>query len=273
MANEPGAAQANNLNLSLLLVEDNEVNREVALGMLQSLNCRADIAVNGSQGLEMAKAQRYDLILMDCQMPVMDGFAATMAIRQDEKANAKPRTPIVALTANAMEGDRERCLEVGMDGFLVKPFTIAQLREALLPYKQKSASMTTRPVFVTGLDHDEPTLSTRTMRAIQALKKPDLLPRLINIYLQRAPQLISAGNAAMLNSDLTALSTAAHELKSSSANLGGERLARVCKECEQAARQNDAAIARSRWQLVAKEFDSFQVALREWQGASRDNVA
>ena len=113
----------------ILLAEDNPVNREVALSMLEFLGCRVDMAENGHQAVKAASKQQYDLILMDCQMPEMDGLAATAAIRCNEALTSTDRrVPIIALTANAMEGDRETCLAAGMDDYLSKPFSQETLR-------------------------------------------------------------------------------------------------------------------------------------------------
>jgi CheY-like chemotaxis protein len=118
--------------MRILLAEDNETNRRVAQFMLEKLGQRPDFAGNGVEAVEAWERQDYDLILMDCSMPEMDGFQATREIRQREAARGDGRrVAIVALTANAMKGDRERCLEAGMDGHISKPLSIAQLRESL----------------------------------------------------------------------------------------------------------------------------------------------
>ena len=113
----------------VLLAEDNLTNRKVALMMLQRLGCRTDVVANGAEALEAVRSKRYDLVLMDCQMPVMDGWAAAAAIRAGEREGT--RLPIVALTANALSGDRERCMEAGMDEYLTKPLSLIQLHEQL----------------------------------------------------------------------------------------------------------------------------------------------
>jgi PAS domain S-box-containing protein len=132
----PGAAPAESAEaedfseLALLLAEDNEVNRKVALRMLQKLGCTADVAMNGREALERTEARDYDLVFMDCQMPEMDGFEATRQIRAREAFTGR-HVRIVAMTANAMEGDRERCLESGMDGYVSKPVKLEKLVEQL----------------------------------------------------------------------------------------------------------------------------------------------
>jgi len=117
---------------SILVAEDNPVNQDVVRHMLNLLGCSIEIAENGELVVEAAERPGYDLIFMDCQMPRMDGFAATRLIRAREAASGQARRPIIALTANAIAGDRERCLAAGMDDYLSKPFDLPQLRGALL---------------------------------------------------------------------------------------------------------------------------------------------
>ena len=115
----------------LLLVEDNLVNIKVAHVMLTKLGMSFDIAMDGHEAVAMLDKNRYDLVLMDCQLPGMDGYAATRQFRQQEQARHTPRTPVVALTANAMQGDRENCLQAGMDDYMTKPISMASLRQKL----------------------------------------------------------------------------------------------------------------------------------------------
>ncbi len=117
--------------LRALLVEDNPVNRKLAARVLERCGCEVTTAENGKEGLRKATTGRFDIVFMDCQMPVMDGFEATAAIRLHEDRHGTPRLPIVALTANAMKGDRERCLDSGMDDFLTKPLRPEEIAEAI----------------------------------------------------------------------------------------------------------------------------------------------
>jgi CheY-like chemotaxis protein len=130
---QPGGMQENTattLRARVLVAEDNLVNQKVAVRTLELLGCHAEVAENGALALEALAQREFDAVLMDCQMPVLDGFDATRQIRELER-EGRPRTPIIAVTANAMEGDRERCLASGMDDYLAKPVTMAALDEAL----------------------------------------------------------------------------------------------------------------------------------------------
>ncbi|MEM7515902.1 MAG: response regulator, partial [Planctomycetota bacterium] len=119
----------------VLLAEDNEVNQKIAVMTLKRLGCVVEVANDGREAVKQARKRNFDIIFMDCQMPVMDGFDATRAIRREEPKNV--RVPIVALTANVFAEDREHCLEVGMDGFLPKPVTSGELREILTRFASK----------------------------------------------------------------------------------------------------------------------------------------
>ena len=133
----PAVASVDLSDNRILLCEDNRVNQEIARIMLEQLGLTVDVAENGQIGVGLFQANNYDLVLMDCQMPVMDGFQATDVMRNFEAGNDQRHTPIVALTANAMVGDRERCLAAGMDDYLGKPFSKAQLAAVLASWLQK----------------------------------------------------------------------------------------------------------------------------------------
>ncbi len=118
----------------VLLVEDNVVNQEVGRAMLQHLGCAVDITTDGAEAVEAVSQRSYDIVFMDCQMPRMDGYEATRLIRESEKKagnGAVRRLPIVALTAHAMEGDRDPCIEAGMNDYVSKPFNEAHIRDVL----------------------------------------------------------------------------------------------------------------------------------------------
>jgi two-component system, sensor histidine kinase len=241
----------------ILLVEDNPVNREVAAGMLQSLGCAAVSVENGRLAIETTETAAYDAVLMDCHMPVMDGLTATAEIRRREQRSGAARVPIIALTANAMEGDRERCLAAGMDDFLSKPFTQQQLATLL----RRWLALRTLPEPERRDLSRVPLVDASVLRDIAALANPTLLNSMIDLYLRHSPDLIEAIETAAANMQADELSQAVHTLKSSTANLGGTRLAMVAKECEVLAREGGVAQAAQIVPRIRKEYQAFCAAL------------
>jgi len=242
---------------NILLVEDNPVNREVAVGMLESLGCATDAAENGWTALKAMNTATYDAVLMDCQMPVMDGLAATGEIRRREQTSGAARVPIIALTANAMEGDRERCLAAGMDDFLSKPFTQQQLATLLRRWLALRALPETERRDLSRI----PLIDAGVLRNIAALARPALLNSMIELYLQHSPGLVGAIETAAANMQSEALLQAVHSLKSSTANLGGTRLAMVAKECETLAREGGITQVAPIVTRIRREHQEFCTAL------------
>jgi two-component system sensor histidine kinase/response regulator len=258
----PVAAQRN-AGPRILVVEDNPINLEVAVGMLESLGCSTEAANNGRTAIEAMNAGSYDAVLMDCQMPVMDGLTATAEIRRRELGAGKPRVPIIAVTANAMEGDRERCVAAGMDDFLSKPFTLQQL--ALLLKRWLAA----RPMTEQSPRGDAaraPLIDAGVLRNIAALT-PSLLDSLIDLYLTHSPGLIAAVETAAAAMETTALAEAVHTLKSSTANLGGARLAMVARECEVLLRDGGIAQVGPLVARIRNEYREFCTALARERSA------
>jgi TMAO reductase system sensor TorS len=241
----------------ILVVEDNPVNREIAAGMLESLGCAAVSVENGRLAIEATNTAAYDAVLMDCHMPVMDGLTATAEIRRREQRSGTARVAIIALTANAMEGDRERCLSAGMDDFLSKPFTQQQLATLL----RRWLALRTLPEPERRDLSRLPLVDASVLRNIAALANPTLLNSMIDLYLHHSPDLIEAVETAADNMRADELSQAVHTLKSSTANLGGARLAMVAKECEVLAREGGVAQAARIVPRIRKEYQEFCAAL------------
>lgn len=216
--------------------------------MLDMLGHIVQAVENGRLAVEAVAQERYDLVLMDCQMPEMDGFTATATIRQQEReAGGHRHLPIIALTANAMEGDRARCLAAGMDDYLAKPFTMAQLSEMLtqwLPLRTTEATaeiesaLSARP---DDLPSDEPPppsaaeIDKAAWEAILALQRPgrpDILAKVLTAYLNDSRILVEEIRTAVHTQDPVVLAKAAHRLKSSSAQLGALATSAHCKELE-----------------------------------------
>ena len=231
----------------VLLAEDNPVNVEVAKAMLESLGLQAHVARNGLEALEAVRAGDYEAVLMDCQMPVMDGFAATSAIRRDERESdamrARPHTlPIIAITANALQGDREACLAAGMDDYLSKPFTQQQLAAVIgrwiaLPIAgsvHHGDAPPALPEEAREVIHRD-VINTAALEKIRALSRDGgdaLVQKVINAYVGDVPQHLRMLRQAIGATDAGTVKRVAHSLKSASANVGAEALAGLCKDLE-----------------------------------------
>jgi two-component system, sensor histidine kinase and response regulator len=229
---------------NVLLVEDNLVNREYARSALEMLGCRVECRNDGNEGVNAFLPNRYDLILMDCQMPVMDGYEATRRIREIEQRKGGFKVPIIALTAHAMRGDREKCIEAGMDDYLSKPFKVKQLKATLEKWispaglNTPSGVLEKTGVLLPGQDDFLPTKQVLDMAAIENLKLIDqpgmesTLTRVISIFLKNTPALIKSFNDAMIEKDFKKINRTAHSLKGNGAMLGAVRFSKHCEVLE-----------------------------------------
>ncbi|MGC2237192.1 MAG: response regulator [Pyrinomonadaceae bacterium] len=229
--------------IRILIAEDNAINREVALSQLQSLGYLPDTAMNGLEAVEALKNQKYDVVLMDCQMPEMDGFEATAEIRRLE--NNSNNTPIIAMTANALEGDREKCLAAGMNDYLSKPVKIETLRKMLErwtspanePAKETPEKAETKKDLLEAIDVSV----LNGYRALQQPGKPDLVEKLINLFIEGADKNLSSLRASVTNGNTEAIKRGAHSIKGSAGNIGARQMAALCLELEQKAHLGDEA--------------------------------
>lgn len=227
----------------VLLVEDNLINQDVCREMLRKLECRVDVAENGREAVEALSKRKYDIVLMDCHMPEMDGFEATKQIRRNEIKAGKGRVPIVALTGDVRIGIRDQCQAVGMDDYLSKPFYLAELQYIL-------ESFLTPIIIIKEERQEEPELASASeevsllesfldqdrldmIRGLQRPGRPNVLKKIIHLYQKNSPTLVQSIRDAVSNGDSTALQEAAHSLKSASANLGAVGLAELCKQIEE----------------------------------------
>jgi len=281
---DPGRARTRQLSGLVLLAEDNLVNQDVAREMLESLGCQVHVASDGLEAVDLTFHGEYDAILMDIQMPGIDGYQATRSIRSQEerekqRAPGGPvrRTPIIALTANAMQGDRQESLDAGMDDYLTKPFRRDELLETLrrwLPAADDSeAAREESGEDGAGPDAAaDPVAATREAslldrRALDAIRKlsPErgatILARVIDSYLVTAPDQLEALQRALTEKDAKALQTQAHSLKSSSANVGARELAELARELEAVGRTEQTSDAAGLVERMAAEFLRVREAL------------
>ena len=258
----------------VLLAEDNAVNEVVAGAMLESFGLRVSVAQNGRQALEAVAAQAFDVVLMDCQMPEMDGFEAARRIRRREAEKGVPaaaRQTIVAVTANAIEGDRERCLAAGMDDYLSKPFSKADLHALLsrwLAAGKPAAADHSAPVPVGHADVreeavDADTIDETVLDRLAALQRPGkvgVVEQVVGLYLDDSGRALVTLREALSRHDLAAATQHAHNLKSSSGHVGATGLSTHFAALERAARAGDADRAASL--LPAAEAGYAQVCAR-----------
>ncbi len=249
----------------ILLAEDNVVNQIVTVGMLESLGCRVDCVDNGQAALADLTRTAYDLVLMDCQMPVMDGLEATQALRAREASGTQARLPVVALTAHALEGDREQCLAAGMDDYLSKPFSLNQLRDVLsrwlpthtaapaVPPPSASSAVPTVKALALPAGHLDPGVLDR-IQALQQPGRPDVLSRVLQGYLTASRELMGGLRNGVTQNDATALWQAAHTLKSSSHNVGALALAAQYQEMERIGRTHSLEHAAERLRAIETEY-------------------
>ena len=249
---------------NILLVEDNLINQQVALGILQIQGYSVTVVNNGREALDAHAQGAFDLILMDCHMPEMDGFEATREIRGRERSSIGKRVPIIALTANAMAQDREECLNTGMDDHLSKPFSMQTMQDMLdrwMPQAASTRSEAAAELAARGPAKAAAALDRRVLDQLSTLLKPERLARAINFYLVESPKLIQKLKQAAAANDAPEIVRSAHSLKSSSANLGASVLSRYCEDIEASARRADAEEACKLFAKIETEYGCVQTAL------------
>lgn len=269
--------------LRILLVEDNTVNQKVALRMLERLGYRADVVSNGLEAIAALRRQTYDVLLMDVQMPEMDGLEATRCIRQEWRSSTQPW--IIAMTAHARASDREECLAAGMNDYISKPIDMVLLGNVLResrpastePSKVDSVHVptlaieqtTSRPPEITDSPADG-VLNVLDSTVIEGLRQmagedaDEMLRELIQVYLEDAPQRLSAMQAAVDRSDAVALQQATHALRSVSVTVGAIKLGNLCEVLESNAKTQNLQDASTLVSQINSAFLSIKAALNTW---------
>jgi len=256
-----GAVQP--LSGHVLLVEDNEVNRQVAQRLLTLSGVSFSVAENGKEAVDALAERSFDAVLMDCQMPVMDGYTATRVLRQRETETGGARVPVIAMTANAMAGDREKCLGAGMDDYLTKPLNRALLEQTLRKWVRAGAPGQSAAVRAANATPAAPPAAAAPVALAAASATPapesaagaldtsvigdlvdvmgDEFPDLVRIYLEDTPKNVALLEQAARQRSMEGIIAPSHSLKSTSANLGALRLSELAKRLEHGARTGELA--------------------------------
>jgi CheY-like chemotaxis protein/HPt (histidine-containing phosphotransfer) domain-containing protein len=245
----------------VLVAEDNIVNQRLALRQLRKLGYYADAVSNGHEVLQALGTVRYDIILMDCQMPEMDGYEVSAAIRRQQTGG--PRPYIIALTANALQGDRERCLQAGMNDYLTKPLQLTDLENTL-----QRALLRVQPVrrargpggSPEGLDTLDPAILAG-LRELRSAENPDPLRELVDLFLKDARPRVQKLALTLTAKDWATLASTAHTLKGSANNLGAKRLASLLANLEIQAKSGNVSDSANILLNVGSEFQEVEAAL------------
>jgi CheY-like chemotaxis protein/HPt (histidine-containing phosphotransfer) domain-containing protein len=245
-----------------LLAEDNPVNQRVATRMLEKLGYRVDVAANGREALEAFAGAPYAAVLMDVQMPGVDGYEATTEIRRRE--GPERHTPIIAMTANAMEGDREKALRAGMDDYVVKPVDRERLAAVLEDWvpKEEIAPTANKEDGVTAVAEEtaEP-LDRAVVEHLRTLGGPEMLSELSQMFHEDARSALMDLRRALQDGDAASVERIAHTLKGSSGSMGATRMSQICSELQDAGASADLVRASALSGRLEAEFENVWAVL------------
>jgi CheY-like chemotaxis protein/HPt (histidine-containing phosphotransfer) domain-containing protein len=247
----------------ILLAEDNITNQQVALGILKKMGLRADVVANGAEAVKALETLPYGLVLMDVQMPEMDGFKATHRIRNSQSTTVDRNIPIIALTAYAMQDDREKCLEAGMDDYITKPIdplALAKVLDKWLPEKEVTPTADQRPMTIQGtgpVSSEEPEVPVfdKANMMIRLMDDENLVQVVVEGFLEDLPRQIEALRGYIETGDRSGVERQAHTIRGASANVGGERLRAVAFEMEYAAKAGNLEYIAAHLSDLDAQFD------------------
>jgi PAS domain S-box-containing protein len=244
----------------VLVVEDNSVNQLVAIGQLQRLGHECVVAANGAEALESVSRDTFDIVLMDIQMPDMDGYEATRRIRQ--MAESKAKVPIIAITAHALTGEREKCIAAGMNDYLAKPVSLEQVGAVIRLWASKDSQETAAAGPDLMEQDDQYVLDRERVSSFLAISRTQdgFLDELVRTFREDVPSRIDALRSAASNGDANDLALAAHALKSSSGSVGAKRMLTMASSLEQNARAGRLDGAEAAIEQLAAEFRRVVVA-------------
>ncbi|MCA9431712.1 MAG: response regulator, partial [Candidatus Omnitrophica bacterium] len=252
----------------ILVVEDNQSNQFVAKAVLGLFGCRIDLASNGMEGIEKYFENEYDLVFMDCFMPVVDGFEATRRIRDKEPIGS--RKPIVAMTAHAVEGARDQCLEAGMDDYLTKPLRLPNVREVLLRFLSHRIQSQVEAPSQAKDDRGEGGVWRKDMLMENIGGDESLLSEIVEAFLEDMPPIVDELSVFLREGEFEQVERKSHQIGGSAANLGGEEVSRLAYSLEKEARERRGETCQ---QLLDELTDAFQKLEDEMRRTTRNETA
>lgn len=262
--------------LRILVAEDNAVNQALIMRVLEKMGHQAVLAKNGREAVALWEKEAFDVIFMDVQMPELDGFGATAAIREIEKIAAK-HTPIIAMTAHAMKGDKERCLEGGMDGYISKPVNFAEVREILERISEEAESEAAQHGQKAEAGAGAAAAEVKVWDAEAALARVDgdraLFLDVVNIFRQEGPKLLKKLEEALAAADEEGAQRAAHSIKGEVSYFAAPAAVEAAKKIEYAARDHNLELCRATLPELQKHLEQLTVALLAYQRETTNETA
>ena len=255
----------------VLIVDDNRANQQVAMAMLEKLNCRASVAENGQKALERVSREHYDLILMDCNMPVMNGYDATGKIR-DLEGDKAGTLPIIAMTANNSEAEEEHCKDVGMNDFLPKPLSLSGLSDKLEQWvgsQFKQAQQSESEPQSSATEVKQPEAAYRSLsydvKVIEALREAvgEVVSSMISAFVEDTPVYLEKLRAAAIENNARHVREMAHTIKGSAANFGAQKLVELSRVLEDRAAQDDLSRVLDHVSKISDAFDILEDDLKQ----------
>jgi len=252
----------------VLLAEDNIVNQEVTRSQLKLMGCSVQIANNGEEAIKAIQQQNFDLILMDCHMPIMDGYAATRQIREIEQQAEKAQVPIIALTADVAILNQDLCIKSGMNDYMTKPIAIKELKKTLRVWLKKKVARLEKqtfpaPLTPSQLDGEESPIDITILNELRQCLKNNDTNRIIKLYLQELPNSLSSLEKSIKSKNGKALREIAHKFKGASTALGAQRVIASCIVLEEFGREGVLEKAKPEFLKLKAECELLKPVLEE----------
>jgi len=257
-------------SLRILVAEDNDINQKIMLKILEKMGYNADLVVNGLEAIDALYKKKYDIIFMDVRMPKMNGLEATQEIRKIWKDN--DQLAIIAMTAYAMVGDRERCLEAGMDDYITKPINIDMFKNLLIKWgKQVKASQFSAvgSGFSNKNNKENGILNTEMIDSIFAIDGGDFIIKIFNKFTNQFPSKVRNFKDYVKNEDFENLGFVSHEIKGSGANIGAKSLSEICYKIEKKAKAKDKSNLIEDIDSLVKMFNSTKIEFDKYISKKR----